>query len=92
MILIFSYVEVFRHIVKTDGYVGLFGRGLKTRYIANGLNVSNFISKSCLKSLYLCQDSPKPYYLTNHFLFQSMLFATLWKYIMERQEKARRES
>jgi len=55
-----SYVEVFRHIVKTDGYVGLFGRGLKTRYIANGLN--------------------------------SMLFATLWKYIMERQEKARRES
>ena len=89
MILIFSYVEVFRHIVKTDGYVGLFGRGLKTRYIANGLNVSNFISISLYSPP---RESLKRYYLTNHFLFQSMLFATLWKYIMERQEKARRES
>jgi len=55
-----SYPEVVRHVVKSDGIIGLFGRGLKTRIMANALN--------------------------------SMLFATLWKYIMERQEKARQHS
>jgi len=55
-----SYVEVVKHVVKTDGLMGLFGRGLKTRIMANALN--------------------------------SMLFSVLWRYIMDRQEKARRES
>ena len=32
-----SYPEVVRHIVKEDGLIGLFGRGLKTRLIANGM-------------------------------------------------------
>ena len=32
-----SYPDVVRHVVKEDGLVGLFGRGLKTRLIANGM-------------------------------------------------------
>lgn len=55
-----SYIEVVRHVVKADGVIGLFGRGLKTRIMANALN--------------------------------SMLFSVLWRYIMDRQEKARRDS
>ena len=38
-----SYVEVVRHVVRTDGIIGLFGRGLKTRIMANALNVSIII-------------------------------------------------
>ena len=37
---LFSYIEVVRHVVKADGIIGLFGRGLKTRIMANALNVS----------------------------------------------------
>lgn len=55
-----SYVEVVRHVVKDDGVMGLFGRGLKTRIMANALN--------------------------------GMLFSVLWKYIMEQQEKAKKNS
>ena len=54
-----SYVEVVRHVVGSDGLIGLFGRGLKTRIMANALN--------------------------------SMLFAVLWKCIMEQQEKSRKD-
>merc|ERR1712226_373483 len=32
-----SYVNVVRHVVQKDGVMGLFGRGLKTRLIANGM-------------------------------------------------------
>jgi hypothetical protein len=32
-----SYMEAARRVVRQDGRVGLFGRGLKTRIIANGL-------------------------------------------------------
>lgn len=32
-----SYVEAIQNIIKEDGYAGLFGRGLKTKIIANGL-------------------------------------------------------
>lgn len=32
-----SYVEVVKHVVDADGVKGLFGRGLKTRIITNGL-------------------------------------------------------
>jgi hypothetical protein len=32
-----SYVEAVQNIIKEDGYAGLFGRGLKTKIIANGL-------------------------------------------------------
>lgn len=53
-----SYVDVVKHVVSSDGIIGLFGRGLKTRIMANALN--------------------------------SMMFAVLWKYIMEKQEKARK--
>merc|ERR1719510_2904449 len=53
-----SYVDVVKHVVSSDGIIGLFGRGLKTRIMANAL--------------------------------QSMLFSVLWKYIMEKQEKARK--
>ena len=38
--IIFSYAEVVRHVIKADGVIGLFGRGLKTRIMANALNVS----------------------------------------------------
>lgn len=32
-----TYPEVIRHVIKEDGVLGLFGRGLKTRLLANGL-------------------------------------------------------
>jgi len=32
-----TYPQAFRMVVEKDGYVGLFGRGLKTRILANGL-------------------------------------------------------
>ena len=32
-----SYRNVVREIINKDGYIGLFGRGLKTRIITNGL-------------------------------------------------------
>lgn len=32
-----SYPEAARKVIEKDGYVGLFGRGLKTRILANGL-------------------------------------------------------
>ncbi|KAF8530026.1 mitochondrial carrier domain-containing protein [Hysterangium stoloniferum] len=32
-----SYLEAVRRVVAQDGYLGLFGRGLKTRILANGL-------------------------------------------------------
>ena len=32
-----SYLNVVKHVVDADGYKGLFGRGLKTRIITNGL-------------------------------------------------------
>merc|ERR1719412_1046062 len=32
-----SYVEVVRHVVKDDGVMGLFGRGLQTRIMVNAL-------------------------------------------------------
>jgi len=32
-----SYPEAARAVIKKDGYIGLFGRGLKTRILANGL-------------------------------------------------------
>ena len=32
-----SYVNVYKEIVEKDGYTGLFGRGLKTRIITNGI-------------------------------------------------------
>lgn len=32
-----SYLDAARSVIATDGMLGLFGRGLKTRYIANGL-------------------------------------------------------
>jgi hypothetical protein len=31
------YKEIVENIIKEDGYVGLFGRGLKTRLLANGM-------------------------------------------------------
>ena len=33
-----SYRDTIKNIVKQDGYQGLFGRGLKTRILTNGLN------------------------------------------------------
>jgi len=32
-----SYVEVVKHVIEVDGIQGLFGRGLKTRIVTNGL-------------------------------------------------------
>ena len=32
-----TYVDAVRNIIKEDGYTGLFGRGLKTKILANGL-------------------------------------------------------
>lgn len=32
-----SYPDVIRHVIKEDGVLGLFGRGLKTRLLANGM-------------------------------------------------------
>jgi hypothetical protein len=32
-----SYPEVLRRVIKEDGIAGLFGRGLKTKIVANGL-------------------------------------------------------
>lgn len=32
-----SYIVAFREVVHKDGYIGLFGRGLKTRILTNGL-------------------------------------------------------
>ena len=32
-----TYPEIIRHVVKEDGVLGLFGRGLKTRLLANGV-------------------------------------------------------
>jgi len=32
-----TYPQAFRMVVEKDGYVGLFGRGLKTRILANGM-------------------------------------------------------
>ena len=32
-----SYPETVRHIIKEDGLIGLFGRGLQTRILANGV-------------------------------------------------------
>ena len=32
-----SYLDASKEIIKKDGFSGLFGRGLKTRLIANGL-------------------------------------------------------
>jgi len=32
-----SYVDTIRHVVAKDGILGLFGRGLKTRLLANGI-------------------------------------------------------
>lgn len=32
-----SYPQAVRHVVATDGLIGLFGRGLKTRLLANGM-------------------------------------------------------
>ncbi len=37
-----SYVGVVREVVTKDGWIGLFGRGLKTRLIANGIQVKDF--------------------------------------------------
>jgi hypothetical protein len=37
-----SYVECVRHVVGSDGIMGLFGRGLKTRIMANALNSMMF--------------------------------------------------
>ena len=54
-----SYSEVVRHVIKADGVIGLFGRGLKTRVMSKALD--------------------------------SMLFSVLWKYIMEEQEKAKKD-
>jgi hypothetical protein len=34
-----SYADVVRHVIQSDGVLGLFGRGLKTRILANGLQV-----------------------------------------------------
>jgi hypothetical protein len=34
---VISYPEVVRHVIKQDGLIGLFGRGLKTRLLANGM-------------------------------------------------------
>ena len=39
IILPYSYVNVVRHVIQKDGVMGLFGRGLKTRLIANGMQV-----------------------------------------------------
>lgn len=32
-----SYPDAARMVIKKDGYIGLFGRGLKTRILANGV-------------------------------------------------------
>ena len=32
-----SYVNSVKHVIKEDGFKGLFGRGLKTRILTNGL-------------------------------------------------------
>merc|ERR1719317_676748 len=32
-----SYVNVVKHVIEKDGVMGLMGRGLKTRLIANGM-------------------------------------------------------
>ena len=37
-----SYIDVGKEIIKNDGVIGLFGRGLKTRLIANGLQCMMF--------------------------------------------------
>ena len=34
-----SYREVVREVIRKDGLMGLFGRGLRTRILANGLQV-----------------------------------------------------
>ena len=91
-----SYPEVVRHVVKSDGIIGLFGRGLKTRIMANALNVSIYISSmkrySLIAVYYHGNLTIYLTYMIFFYLIQSMLFATLWKYIMERQEKARQHS
>ena len=43
-----SYPEAFKRIVKEDGLVGLFGRGLSTKIMANGLQV-RAVSLSALR-------------------------------------------
>ncbi len=37
-----TYMQAARNVVAKDGYVGLFGRGLKTRIMTNGLQGSVF--------------------------------------------------
>jgi sulfopyruvate decarboxylase TPP-binding subunit len=37
-----SYPEAVRYVIAQDGIVGLFGRGLKTRILANGLQGALF--------------------------------------------------
>jgi len=37
-----SYADAARHIVRTDGLLGLWGRGLKTRLLSNGLQAALF--------------------------------------------------
>jgi len=32
-----SYLDTVRHVIEKDGLIGLFGRGLKTRLLANGI-------------------------------------------------------
>lgn len=32
-----SYIGAAQHVIEKDGYIGLFGRGLKTRILANGM-------------------------------------------------------
>ena len=43
LLFYFSYVEVVREVVRADGVIGLLGRGLKTRLIANGIQVFTII-------------------------------------------------
>ena len=38
----FSYIETAKGIIKEEGFNGLFGRGLQTKLLANGLQSSLF--------------------------------------------------
>jgi hypothetical protein len=42
-----TYSEVVKMVIEKDGVAGLFGRGLRTKIIANGIQVSHGV-KGCM--------------------------------------------
>jgi hypothetical protein len=63
-----GYVDAAKAVVATDGWIGLLGRGLVTRIIANGLQGTMF---SILWKLFLdlCVKYAPENMLTNSFFF-----------------------